>query len=195
MTIDVPRFSVKVGNNPFDAKFNLKTPISDPDIDATVNGVINLEELSNAFPMEGIEKMNGIITANLATTAKMSQIDRQEYEKVDMSGDLKVENVNYQQADLPPVLVKDMSMTFNPKNVTLSNFDANLGKSDIKASGTIDNILAYFSPEKTMTGTLKVRSNHFDANEWIPAEEDAPPPPPSSEEIQEKVASSEAELF
>ena len=59
-----------------------------------------------------------------------------------------------------------MQLSFTPQNVALKNFDANLGKSDIKANGTIDNILAYFSPEKTMTGKLKVRSAYFDANEW-----------------------------
>lgn len=184
MKIDVPRLSLKIGNNPFDAKFKLRTPISDPDVDATVNGVINLEELAQAFPMEGIEQMNGIITADMTAKAKMSQIDRQDYENVDMSGDLKVENVNYQSAGLPAVLVKDMRMQFNPKNVTLNNFDAQLGKSDIQASGTIDNILAYFSPQKTMEGNIKVRSKFFDANEWMPSTEStaATPAPVSSQE-------------
>lgn len=194
MKIDVPRLNVKIGNNPFNAKFKLRTPISDPDVDATVNGVINLEELAQAFPMEGIEKMNGIITADMTTKAKMSQIDRKDYENVDMSGDLKVENVNYQSAGLPPVLVKDMQMTFNPKNVTLSNFDAQLGKSDVQASGTIDNILAYFSPEKTMEGKLKVRSKYFDANEWM-ATTETTAPTPSTSETPPASSSAETEIF
>ena len=181
MKIDVPRFNVKIGNNPFNAKFKLRTPISDPDVDATVDGVIDLEELAQAFPMEGIETLNGIITADLKAKARMSQIDRKDYENVDMSGDLRVENVNYQSADMPAVLVKDMRMQFNPKNVSLGNFDAQLGKSDLQASGTIDNILAYFSPEKTMVGNLKVRSKLFDANEWMTASTSTTPAPAPGE--------------
>ena len=46
-----------------------------------------------------------------------------------------------------------------------------MGKSDIKASGTIDNILAYFSPEKTMTGNITASSNYFNADEWMAGEE------------------------
>jgi len=40
----------------------------------------------------------------------------------------------------------------------------------MEASGSLNNILAYFSPEKTMTGTFSIRSNYFDLNEWIAEE-------------------------
>ena len=49
----------------------------------------------------------------------------------------------------------------------IKNFDAKLGRSDLRASGSIDNILAYFSTTKTMRGNLVFTSNYFDANEWM----------------------------
>ncbi len=171
MTIDVPKFNMQLGGNPFEAVFKLKTPISDPDIDAKLKGVINLEELAKAFPMEGVKTLNGLITSNLIIKTRLSFIDKQDYENIDMSGDLQIENMNYLSEGQPAVKIKDMQMGFNPKNVNLGNFEAQLGKSDIKARGTIDNILAYFSPEKTMKGDLVFRSNYFDANEWIPEDE------------------------
>ena len=97
LKLDVPRFSIKVGNNPFEAVFKLRTPISDPDIDTKINGVLNLEELAKAFPIEDMETLNGIITANLTAKTKMSYIDQQDYEKVDMAGDFQVQQVNYQK--------------------------------------------------------------------------------------------------
>ena len=173
MTIDVSRFNMELGGNPFEAIFKLKTPISDPDIDAIMNGVINLEEFISAFPLEGVETLNGLITSNLKVKTKMSFIDKQDYENVDMSGDLQIENMNYVAENQPVVKIKDLKMAFNPKNVKLDNFEAQLGESDLKARGTVDNILAYFSPEKTMKGDLVIRSNYFNANEWLPEEEAA----------------------
>ncbi|MEM9820702.1 MAG: AsmA-like C-terminal region-containing protein, partial [Bacteroidota bacterium] len=167
ITVNIPRFTMKLGNNPFEAVFALKTPMSDPDIDAKMNGVIQLDELAKAFPMDGIQTLNGSINANLTTKTKLSFIDRQEYEKVDMSGDLRITNMNYVTEGLPAVKIREMEMSFNPKNVQLSNFEGLLGKSDVKAKGTIDNILAYFSPEKTMTGQITMRSNYFNADEWL----------------------------
>ncbi len=171
MAIDIPKFHTLLGNNPFDAKLKLRTPISDPDVDAEMKGTINLEDLSKAFPMEGVKSLKGKIISDIAAKTKMSYIDNQEYEKVDMKGNLQLENMDYQGEGMPPVVIKMAKMDFTPQNVKLNEFDALLGKSDIHASGTLDNILTYFSPGKTMTGNLKIRSKLFDANQWVSDEE------------------------
>jgi AsmA-like C-terminal region len=167
VAVDVPKFHIKLGTNPFDAVFHLRTPMSDPDVDMKANGILNLADLSKAFPMENIQNLNGLITANLAVKTRMSYIDKKQYEKVNMAGGLKTENMNVAMKDMPAVFINAMSMNFTPNNVKLDNFDGKLGKSDLRANGTIDNILAYFSPNRTMTGNLTVNSNFFDANEWM----------------------------
>ncbi len=173
LTVDVSNFKMELGGNPFEAVFKLKTPISDPDIDAKINGKINLEELAQAFPMEGVKTLNGQITSDLRVNTRMSFIDNQDYENIDMSGDMQIEKLSYVAEGQPKVMIKELKMGFNPKNVRLDNFEAQLGESDIKARGTVDNILAYFSPEKTMKGDLVIRSNYFNANEWLSEEESA----------------------
>ncbi len=190
MIIDVPRFHFELGDNPFDAALKLLTPISDPDIDAKVKGKIDLEQLTQAFPVEGIEELKGLITADVVTQTRMSTIEKEEYEKVNMSGNMQVQNVVYKSSDLPLVNVKDLKMNFTPKNVTIDNFTSLFGKSDIQANGSIDNILAWFSPEKTMTGTMTVRSALFDANEWL-TEEESSENPPNTTETQD----TETEIF
>lgn len=179
LTVDVPQFSMKLGNNPFEANFNLKTPISDPDVTATANGVINLAEVAQAFPIEGLQELNGIINANLRVDTRLSVIEQERYEEVNMDGQLQLQRMNYTTEGLPPVKINNMQMAFTPKHVRLDDFDAMLGKSDVRANGTIDNILAYFSPKKTMRGKLTVRSNYFLADEWIPEEEATSPAPAS----------------
>jgi uncharacterized protein involved in outer membrane biogenesis/vacuolar-type H+-ATPase subunit H len=195
LIVDVSRFAVKIGNNPFNAKFRLKTPLSDPDLDAEAKGKIDLDQLSKAFPMEGIEKLSGLITADITAKTRMSYIDQQEYERVKMDGDLQVENVNYQGAGQPPVKINNMEMGFSPQFVAVKSFDANLGASDVEASGRIDNLLAYFSPEKTMTGNLKVRSNLFDLDEWVPETNEPATTTVSTAEPQGEATTEEAKIF
>lgn len=179
LTVDVPMFNMQLGNNPFEANFNLKTPISDPDVTAAANGVINLAELAQAFPIEGLEELNGIINANLRVDTRLSVIEQQRYEEVNMDGQLQLQNMNYRSEGLPPVKINNLQMAFTPQHVRLDDFTAMLGKSDLRASGTVDNILAYFSPKKTMKGKITVRSNYVLADEWIPEEttENAEPVP------------------
>jgi hypothetical protein len=167
LQVDVPKFHIKLGNNPFDAVFKLRTPVSDPDVDLKANGTINLGDLTKVLPMESVQNLTGIITADVAIKTLMSYIDKKQYEKVNMNGVLGINNMNVQAKGYPSVLINNLAMKFTPNSVDVSNFLAKLGKSDIQASGTIDNILAFFSTSKTMTGNVKFTSNLFDANEWM----------------------------
>ncbi len=191
MTIDVPSFHMKLGDNPFDATFNLRTPMSDPQVKAQAKGKIDLNDLSKAFPMEGVEQISGLINADVDVDTRMSYIENEQYDKVDMSGDLTATGINYKSTDMPSVSVNKVQMSFSPQYVDVPSFDAKLGKSDIQGSSRIDNILAYFSPETTMKGKVTLRSNLIDANEWM-GETDANDPTanytaPDTESTEEEV--------
>jgi hypothetical protein len=167
MKVDVPSFALNVGNGSLKGYFFLKTPVSDPDIDTKIDGSINLAEVAQAFPMEDIKNLNGQIAANIVAKTKMSYIDNKQYERVNMNGGLRIANMNAEPKDYPRVKINELAMNFTPNFVGVNNFNAQLGKSDIQANGKIDNILAYFSPKKTMKGNLTMRSTTFDANEWM----------------------------
>ena len=167
MTVDVPTFNMNIGNSPIAGYFYLKTPVSDPDIDTKINGTLNLADLAKAFPIASVSDLSGVFTANILAKTKMSYIENKQYEKVNMSGGLRVQNMNAKPTDKPKIHINDLNMNFTPNFVGVENFNAQLGKSDIQANGKIDNILAYFSPQKTMKGSLTMRSNYFDASEWM----------------------------
>ncbi len=168
LQLDVANFHIKLGNNPFDAVLKLRTPVSDPDVDLKAKGTINLGELTKVLPIESVQNLSGVITADVAIKTLMSYIDKKQYEKVNMNGILGVNNMNVQAKGYPSVLINNLAMNFTPNSVDVGNFTAKLGKSDIQASGTIDNILAFFSTTKTMTGKVKFASNLIDVNEWMP---------------------------
>ena len=171
LTVDVPAFKMTLGSNPFSANFFLKRPISDPDVKASAKGIINLSDISKAFPVDGVDQLAGIINADLDVNTRLSYIENENYESVDMRGALQLKQFNYKGAGLPLVVINAMSMDFTPQNVNVPNFDGKLGQSDIQASGSVKNILAYFSPEKTMFGELKMRSSYFNVDEWMAVSE------------------------
>jgi hypothetical protein len=167
MTVNIPKFSLRIGSNPLEGYFNLKTPESDPTVDTKIVGTLNLGELSKAFPVEGVQELAGIIKANVTMKAAMSQIDQGKYDQVNMAGDFAMSGISYKAAEMPAVKINQLTTSLTPQKVDIQNFDAKLGKSDLRANGSIDNILAYFSTNKTMTGTLNFSSGLFDANEWM----------------------------
>lgn len=167
MTVNIPKFSLKIGSNPLEGYFNLKTPESDPTVDTRINGTLNLGELSKAFPMEAVQELAGIIKANIAIKAAMSQIDAQQYDQVNMAGDFGMSGITYRAAGTPTVKINALQTSITPQKLDIQTFDAKLGNSDLKANGSIDNLLAYFSTTKTMKGNLNFSSLYFDANEWM----------------------------
>ncbi len=171
MLVDISKFDLKVGNNPIQGFFKLKTPMSDPNVDTEIKGQLDLGDLVRAFPMEGVSTLNGKVDMDITAKARMSSLDKGDYEKVDMKGQASIENLNYVADGLPPVRIDALRTYFTPRNVQVSNFDMKLGKSDMSGSGEIDNILAYFSPDATMKGDFKLRSNYFNADEWLEEEE------------------------
>jgi hypothetical protein len=170
MTVNIPSFSLKIGSNPLEGYFNLKTPESNPTIDTKINGTLNLGELSKAFPMEGIQELAGVIKANMTVKASMSQIDAGQYDQVNMAGDFGMSGITYRATDMPTVKINSLATSLTPQRLDIQTFDAKLGNSDLRASGSIDNLLAYFSTTKTMRGTLNFSSTYFDANEWMEPE-------------------------
>lgn len=170
MTVNIPKFSLNIGSNPLSGYFHLKTPETDPNIDTKISGTLNLGELTKAFPVEGVQELNGILKADVVAKAAMSQIDRQQYEQVQMAGNFSLSNFNYRASGTPAVKINALDAGLSPQKLDLRQFDARLGRSDLRATGQIDNLLAYFSTTKTMTGNLSFNSGYFDANEWMTPE-------------------------
>ena len=172
LQVSIPRFNFTLGNDPFAGSFRLATPLSDPDVDARLNGTLDLANWASAIPLEGVEELAGRIVADITmNNVRQSAIEAGRYAEVALTGDLLVSNLVYVAEGTPPVRIAQARADFSPQAIDLQQFSATLGSSDVSASGKINNILAYFSPEQTMRGSFTVRSNYFNADEWLAEEE------------------------
>ncbi len=171
MVLNMPNFKLKIGENPLQGKLILKTILTDPNIDTEMKGLLNLSEFAQAFPIEGVKELTGTINSDFKIKSSLSELESGKYDNIDMSGSLDVKNLNYVSTDMPKVVVNSLTVDFLPQFLKINEFDALLGKSDLKASGKIDNFLAWFAPEKTMKGDLMMSSTLFNVNEWMSEEE------------------------
>lgn len=184
MKVKADRLDIKVGSDEFKSKFQVSTPISDPNVAAQVDGIIDLEQWAKAFPLDGVQEMVGRIIADVDVQTRLSTIENERYNDVKMSGDVKVEQLRYVADELPPVFIESATAQFTPQAVNVGEFKAKLGKSDISASGSIDNILAYISPEKTMKGDFTAHSNYFFVDEWMEESETEMAVPDPTAEVE-----------
>ncbi|MEL7020835.1 MAG: AsmA family protein, partial [Bacteroidota bacterium] len=175
MKIDIDNFRLNVGSNPISGRFKLRTPLSDPDMDARIKGKLDLTSLQQAFPVTDVEALSGIVQADVTVDARMSAVDSGNYQDVEMAGTANVQDVNYKGMGMPLVQVNSLAVDFSPTKVTIDNFNTKLGASDLRGSGQIDNVLAFFAKDKTMSGKFDLVSNYFNADEWLTTSESENP--------------------
>jgi len=165
---DIRKFHVEMAGNPIDVRMRIATPVSDANIDGTVKGKVDLNSMKDIIPMEKDEKLNGVITADVVLKGSMSDIEKEQYQDFNASGNMTIEGMQYQSKATPyGVNIKKASLDFTPKYLDLTAFDALLGKSDLQAKGKIENYMAYAMKDEMLKGNVSLSSNYFDLNQFM----------------------------
>lgn len=170
MIIDVSKFSFNLGGNPFSGSLNVSTPMSDPNLKAQANGTIDLGMIKDVYPLEKGTALNGKMIANLNVAARMSAIEKEQYENVSAAGSLKLSNMTYKSQDMQDVVINDAGLEFSPRYVNLSSLNLKIGKNDLSATGRLENFIAYALKDQTLKGQLNIKSNYLNANDFISSE-------------------------
>lgn len=165
--INLKKLHAEFGKEPFDARLYVTTPVSDANIDAMLKGTVNLANIKNMIPLEKGTDLNGIVKADMTMKGRYSAIEQKQYQNFNAAGTLGVSNMNYKSTDYPLTTINSLLLTFNPQNITLSQLDARMGKSDFSATGSIDNLLGYYFKKELLKGTFTLNSSLLDLNELM----------------------------
>lgn len=165
---NVPAFHLEFGQVPVDGRLLLKNPTTDPYVDMALKGKLDLKQLTAIFPMKDMT-LSGILDADVQAAGRKPSIDKGQYEAFKASGQILANNFNYAGKNVPmPVSVLTAKMVFSPKNITLSNLSAKVGKSDFAANGSVNNYLSYFfKKNQALQGNFNMSSNLIDVNELM----------------------------
>lgn len=165
--VRLERLHVVIGDQPLDAALTLRTPISDPDVDARVEGTLDLAALASTVKLEGVEELGGVVTADATVRARRSDLDSMRYDRVTANGSVAMRDVTLAAADLrQPVAVEEASLALSPQRADLRSFRARLGSSDLQAEGWIDNLLGYALRDQALHGSATFSSSRFVLDEW-----------------------------
>ena len=169
--VDLKQFHLILGGNPFDLSMQVDHPVSDMHVAGRAEGSIDFSSLQDVVPMEEVS-MEGKLETDLRWDTKLSYIEEERFEEVDLEGRLMIEGMRVEAPDIPvPVILEKVSMLFNPRTVELSTFDMMLGSSDIHMNGELENFIPYVFDGQTVSGRLSLSSSLMDTNELLPEEE------------------------
>lgn len=165
--VDLSAFHVRIGSETFDASARVSTPVSDPAVDARVDGIVDLADVARTVKLERLQDLTGVVTANATVRARRSDLENARYDNVDAQGTITATDVELRgEALRQPVDVHALNLTLSPRAAELTRLDAQLGSSDVQATGRLDNLLGYMLGEGTLAGSGQFESQRMALDEW-----------------------------
>ncbi len=171
--IRLEKLHLKFGSSPIDAALLVKNPVSDPYLDGFIKGSVDLDKVKSFIPLEEGENVSGKIDADITLKGRVSAIENKRYQDFTAEGRFLATNINYSSPSTPlPVSVPNLELIFNPRNLTVNDFQLNIGRTNLKMNGWVDNLLVYvFNENELLKATLDVEADIIDLNELNSGEE------------------------
>ena len=163
--VDVTGFHFELAGNPFDMRFYLRTPISDPDIDGSARGKIDLGALSKAVPMDSLE-LSGLIDIAVDLSGRMSMLEKSQYDRFQASGNIGLKDMTVLMTGYPGISIREADMAITPAFAELKKAELNIGSgSDFSLGGKLQNYIPYILKDETISGNLSLYSRQIDMTE------------------------------
>ena len=166
--VNLSQCHLNLGGQPFDFRMLMKTPVSNQWIDASAKGSVNLAQVQQFVKLDAGTKLAGTVSADVSVKGSIADAKKQAYDKLDAAGTISINNLSYVAKDYPDgVDLYSLVLTFNPKNVTVSNMKGKYMQTTFAGDGSINNLLGYYLHNEALSGAFHFSADKIDANKWM----------------------------
>jgi len=163
--VNIDNLSFKIDQDVFNAKATIKNISLNPLVDATLKGVINLKNLSKAYPVKLDMPLSGILKADVTTKFDMASVEAEKYQNIQNAGLISLSGFKY--TDGKEMDINEAIVRFNPSVLQLQKFDAKIGKSDINISGVLENFYGFMFNNQNLKGSFNMMSNVLAVDDFM----------------------------
>ena len=166
--ISINDLQFRIDQDVFKSSATLRNLSKNMLVDATIDGILNLANISKAYPVELETELNGILKGKLHSVFDINAIETNAYEHIQNNGSIVVSDFIFSSEELEtPIHISNIDVEFKPGLVTLQSFEATTPKSDISATGTVHNLLGFLLTDKNLQGNFKLNSNTFAVSDFM----------------------------
>ena len=166
--VDISNLSFAMGGNPFKANMRLTRPISNIHFTLSADGKLDLGMVEEVFPLEDDMKLNGLLTVDVNATGDMHSVENNRFEDLRFGGNVNVKDMLVNMPDMKQeIAVSNAQLIFNDRYLNLADLDVKIGDNDLQGSGKVENYIAYALRNQTLSGGMKIQSNHLNLNDFM----------------------------
>lgn len=170
--INLTTLNFKIDQDVFKSSAILKNLGNNTQVDANLDGTLNLSNITKAYPIQLEKQLSGILKGKVTTSFDMNAIETNAYNRIKNTGSMSITDFIFSSEDIVnPIHISKADLTFNPGTISLNNFAAKTGESDINATGTIRNLIGFLMQKNKLQGDFKVISNVFAVKDFMVAQD------------------------
>ncbi|WP_306353794.1 AsmA-like C-terminal region-containing protein [Flavobacterium sp. '19STA2R22 D10 B1'] len=171
--VNLNKLSFKIDQDIFNAKANIRNLSENALVDASLNGVINLANLSKAYPIKLDKPLTGILKADVVTKFDMKSVETNQYQNIQNSGTMNLSQFKYVDDTNKAININQATVQFTPSRINLQQLDATTGKTDLKVTGVLDNFYGFLFKKQELKGNFDLKSNQFAVADFMTKAEPA----------------------
>ena len=154
MRIDVPKYGFAAGKSHAKGRVLVTRPISQPQIDLSLDGRFDLGEIAKAYPIPDVDEVEGLVAATVELEAKGDRIER-------LSGNVEVSDLIYRPTTAPPIRIRTARIVLSPEATTIKELEAQVAESDVSASGIVSPLTTLLLDDQKVTASVWLKSKYL----------------------------------
>ncbi len=168
--VNLDKLSFKIDQDVFNAKANIRNITVNPLVDAQLKGIINLANVSKAYPIQLKTPLSGILNADVVTKFDMQSVETSQYEKMQNSGNMTLTGFKYVDETNKAMNINKAIVQFTNTRINLQELDLTTGKTDMKVNGILDNFYGFMFKNQELKGNFNMQSNQFAVADFMSTE-------------------------
>lgn len=168
--VNLDKLSFKIDQDVFNAKANIKNITENALVDAFLKGTINLGNLSKAYPIKLDFPLSGILKADVETQFDMESVEKEHYQNIKNSGIASLHGFKYKDENGKVMDIAVAEVQFNPSVLRLNRLEAKTGKSDLNASGVLENFYGFLFNNQNLKGNFNLSANQLAVSDFMTTE-------------------------
>ncbi len=165
--VNLNNLSFAIDQDVFNAKATIKN-FENANVNAELKGIINLANVSKAYPVQLDKPLSGILKADITTKFDMKSVETSQYQNIQNAGTLSIAGFNYTGPEMAkPFLINKAAVAFTMHKINLNEFDAKTGDSDLNVKGTLENFLGFMFKNQTLKGNFNMNSNKLLVSDFM----------------------------
>lgn len=166
--ININNTSFKIDKDVFAANGSIANITENARINLKAKGTINLENISKVYPVKLQTQLSGILNADVTTNFDMNSVDKGNYQNIQNKGNISLSNFKYEGKDVANAFyIDNTTIAFNTNTISLEDFKAKTGGSDISVQGSLNNFYGFLFKDQNLKGNFNLNSNNFKVDDFL----------------------------